>query len=140
MVKKNTIQSGFFRIKPEWIGLSQIDSKPIFIVPESKRFSNWFGIVRNQISKWLGIGLIRSDWILIPKFCQESYICTLTNWPVSFLVNVSHRILFRPIPPEYEICFCANPSQWEKRFWILIYKNWLKINPIESGFFRIKPE
>ena len=118
--------------------MSRIDSKPIFIVRESKRFSNWFGMVRNQISKWLGIGLIRSDWIPIPKFFQGCYICTLTNLPVSFLVNISDRILFRPIPREYEICCCANPSQWEKRFSILINKNWLKINLIQSGFFRIK--
>ena len=57
-----------FLIHLDWIGLSRIDFRPFFIKRDTKHFSDWFQMARKQIS-----ALIRSNWIPIRYFRQESY-------------------------------------------------------------------
>ena len=71
--------------------LNRINFLPFFIKRDTKRFTDWLGITRNVSqnrfrnfhlglirirsetdSEWLGIALIRSEWILILYFRQEN--------------------------------------------------------------------
>ena len=76
-----------------WLGLNQIDFQPIFIERDSKRFSDWFEIIRKDISEWLGFGLIWSVRIPIRNFLQgylstrnllSKYIVCLTKCMAEF--------------------------------------------------------
>ena len=55
---------GFSRIDVlELIGLSRIDFWPFFIKRDSKRFSDWFGMIRNGSDTDIRMNWNNSDWL-----------------------------------------------------------------------------
>ena len=79
------------RVNPrsEWFGLKvwfwsiRTRIQPICTERELKRFSYLFGIIQNgwkQILDWLGIVLIRLDWILIRNFRRMSGLIWIKNF------------------------------------------------------------
>ena len=65
---------GLIRIDvSELIGLSWIDFWPFFIKRDTKRFSDWFGMICIGSDTDIGIVLIDLKWISIRYFRQSSY-------------------------------------------------------------------
>ena len=68
--------TGFIRIvSSDWSWSSRINFEAVFNKRDSKRFSDWFGLTRIQISEWFEIVLIGSEWIPIRNFRQiDNYL------------------------------------------------------------------
>ena len=82
------------RIHSDWcLRLSRILS--FFIERDTKCFLDWFGMVRKQIPEWLGIALIRSEWISIRYFLQGGeWISLHTGLMISATPFIQRRTLF----------------------------------------------
>ena len=61
-------------IETELIGLFRIDFWPSFIKRDTKRFSNWFWIVRKLIPEWLWINVSRFDTRTLRTQRQQQYV------------------------------------------------------------------
>ena len=78
----------FFRINSDW--KSRIESAwfgLIFNRITSNEFENFFridsdefGLARKQISEWIGMNLIGSEWISIQNFYQSYFCCIVIKY------------------------------------------------------------
>ena len=74
------------------LGLNRIDFWPFFIKRDTKSFTDSYGMIalaRMQISEWIGIVLIDSEWISIQYFRQgwAQWLIRLRNTIVTNLFN-----------------------------------------------------
>ena len=58
------LDCGLFRINSDsCFGFNRINFLPFFIKQDTKRFSDWFGIIRIGLDTDIGINRNRSDWL-----------------------------------------------------------------------------
>ena len=77
----------------ELIGLSWIDFRPFFIKRITKRFSDWFRMIRIGSDTDIGIVLIDSEWISVRYFRQGVYLRPLLSSTISQMLKRKFYIL-----------------------------------------------